>query len=120
MLRFVVHRHSKNESDHFDLMLEGPRKLRTWQISPPYSYLDKTMLSKALPDHRRIYLTYQGKISRDRGSVKIVEAGHYRILKKGRLYLVIEFRGRKFRGKYLLAVLPGINDKIWLIMRLPN
>ncbi|MFH1227588.1 MAG: DNA polymerase ligase N-terminal domain-containing protein [Planctomycetota bacterium] len=118
MLRFVLHRHTRRGVGHLDLMLEGPRKLRTWKISSPYSYKNKAILAKVMPDHRRIYLTYQGKVSRGRGNVRIVDAGSYRILGKGRSYLVTEFRGKKFKGQYLFAELPKINKKTWLIIKL--
>ncbi|MBK8208518.1 MAG: hypothetical protein IPK87_17270 [Planctomycetes bacterium] len=62
---------------HFDLMLEveGQDLLRTLQLARwPLAPGDSAACSELAP-HRRAYLTYEGEVSGDRGSVKRVETG---------------------------------------------
>jgi hypothetical protein len=77
--RFVVLRHDGIDDPHFDLMLETATgsSLTTWR-SPVWPITEPTNLLQ-LADHRRDYLEYEGKISADRGFVKRIESGNYRI-----------------------------------------
>jgi hypothetical protein len=73
--RFVVLHHTGHGEPHFDLMLEvdGEAGLRAWRLSswPPGPGMTVT----PLPGHRRVYLEYEGPVSRDRGQVRRVAAG---------------------------------------------
>ncbi|MBI5779432.1 MAG: hypothetical protein HZA49_08245 [Planctomycetes bacterium] len=106
MPRFVIQKHSKRKSCHFDLMLESAGVLKTWSLDrlPRVCRANPfTQPIKPLPDHRMAYLTYEGKISRNRGSVKIWDKGLYRkIIWKGN-FRVIVLRGQKIAG--LLVIL---------------
>jgi hypothetical protein len=79
MLRYVVLHHTGIESPHYDLMLElsAGSDLTTWRVPnwPPRQ--DDAFTP--LPDHRRDYLEYEGPISGNRGDVKRVAAGSFRI-----------------------------------------
>src|SRR5207237_322242 len=74
-LRYVVLRHEGILDPHFDLMCE-------WRTDAPLITLrygkwppeDPTEFQR-LPDHRRVYLTYEGKISGNRGFVSRAAAG---------------------------------------------
>src|SRR3954470_3626363 len=74
-LRYVILRHEGVDDPHFDLMFEtGPgSELATWR-SPSWPPEQGSPLSK-LPDHRRQYLTFEGKLSGERGQVHQVESG---------------------------------------------
>lgn len=82
--RFVILRHYFPDGgngefpDHFDLMLEQEAKLATWQLEA-LPKPDESVSAKKLPDHRALYLDYEGPISGDRGSVEQVMAGTYRV-----------------------------------------
>ena len=52
--------------------------LATWR-SPAWPVLPGTPLTP-LPDHRADYLTYEGPVSRNRGTVRRVAAGHHSIV----------------------------------------
>lgn len=87
--RFVVLRHECGPANggpaaiHWDLLLELPgyAQLPTWQIaSPPESWPTAgTLPAWRIADHRTIYMTYEGPISRDRGTVTRVESGAARV-----------------------------------------
>jgi hypothetical protein len=78
MPRFVLLEHRWN-GVHWDFMLEHGEVLRTWAIDAPVlPHAD--LPARALPDHRRIYLEYEGEISGQRGTVRRVAAGSYMAL----------------------------------------
>ena len=66
---------------HFDLMIEygasGNRGLMTWR-SPVWPITSETQL-ESLGDHRVEYLTYEGPVSGNRGSVRRVASGTYNL-----------------------------------------
>jgi hypothetical protein len=73
--RFVLLEHLW-DGVHWDFMLERGEVLRTWAIDAPV-IAGEDLPARALPDHRRIYLDYEGEISRDRGTVRRIDAGLY-------------------------------------------
>lgn len=78
MPRFVLLEH-RWDGVHWDFMLEDGEALRTWAIDAPV-VPDADLPARALPDHRRIYLDYEGEISGDRGTVLRVDQGAYEVL----------------------------------------
>ena len=75
MPRFVLLEHLW-DGIHWDLMLEDGEALRTWAIDAPV-VIGRDLPARALPDHRRIYLDYEGDISGDRGRVRRIDEGTY-------------------------------------------
>ncbi|MDO4586929.1 MAG: DNA polymerase ligase N-terminal domain-containing protein [Planctomycetia bacterium] len=63
-----------------------------------------------LPDHRRIYLTFEGGISNDRGWVQQWDKGDYILLKHSATEVVVQLKGHKLRGIVLLI---SQNDGAW-------
>jgi hypothetical protein len=78
-LQYVVLEHTVGGEAHFDLLLEveGQDRLRTLQLPQwPVKRGDKLGF-KELSPHRRTYLTYQGDIGGNRGSVRRIESGSW-------------------------------------------
>lgn len=78
---YVVLFHDWESGPHFDWMFEAEEGLRTWATA------ERLMLDEAdaatateLPPHRAAYLDYQGPVSGNRGSVRRVERGTFRVL----------------------------------------
>jgi hypothetical protein len=74
------HTASPDAPDHFDLLLDAPDtpggKLLTWRILPhPHSWPRHPPAATRLPDHRRLYLTYEGPLSNNRGHVRRTATG---------------------------------------------
>ena len=74
-LRYVVLHHTGYGQPHYDLMCEtAPHallltiRLSEWPITA-------ATRRERLPDHRRIYLDYEGPVSNNRGHVHRVESG---------------------------------------------
>ncbi|MEQ9411343.1 MAG: DNA polymerase ligase N-terminal domain-containing protein [Fuerstiella sp.] len=75
-LRFVILEHD-HPFLHWDLLLERGEVLAAWRLLRPV--VPRTWLpAERLPDHRRMYLDYEGPISRGRGHVTQVASGTYR------------------------------------------
>jgi hypothetical protein len=76
MPRFAVLIHDSPRGLHYDFFLESGDVLRTWalpQAPEPGSRMD----GEALPDHRLIYLDYEGPISDGRGTVTCWDRGGF-------------------------------------------
>jgi len=70
---------ASDRASHWDLLLEHPdlepEKVLCFEVlTPPSMWSSPTKLVR-LPNHRRIYLTYEGPISSDRGQVSLVLTG---------------------------------------------
>ena len=91
-LRFVVLRHDGYGPTHFDLMFEmAPgSKLATWRADH-WPLLDNSRVT-ALSDHRADYLTYEGPLTNNRGSVTRITTGHHTILRSTNVILQVEFQ----------------------------
>lgn len=61
---------------HWDFLLETETLLTTWRLLQPPA-ADTEVAAERLPDHRRRYLTYEGPVSGDRGSVTRIAAGTF-------------------------------------------
>ncbi len=79
---FVLLRHEtppgSNISSHWDLMIQDGDHLATWRLE---SDLFQTAQQSAerIDNHRLEYLTFEGPISNNRGSVRQVDQGEFRI-----------------------------------------
>ena len=80
MPRFVIQHHITKDQPHWDLLIEQRNDLATWRVLlDPKDWPGKTIPCQKTADHRRIYLTYEGPISNDRGDVQIFASGACRI-----------------------------------------
>jgi hypothetical protein len=85
LLPFVVLHHQVAQGsvrpDHFDLMLQRGGGLETFALDA-WPIPDGGCSAIELPPHRLTYLSYEGPIARDRGSVQRVAQGHYREIQR--------------------------------------
>jgi DNA polymerase Ligase (LigD) len=75
MPRFALLEHHR-DGVHWDLLLEVGEVLRTWAIDEAI-VAGRTLPARALADHRRVYLEYEGPIPGGRGWVRRVDGGTY-------------------------------------------
>ncbi len=81
---------------HWDLMFEDAARgvLRTWRLATrPDDGLD--VEARKLPDHRLVYLDYEGPVAGDRGFVRRVDAGAFAMVAESES----EFRARLKGGQ---------------------
>lgn len=96
MPRFVILEHTWNGT-HWDFMLEQDGVLRTWAINAPI-VPQADLPARALPDHRLVYLDYEGEVSGQRGTVRRIASGKYaaRVWTEG--HVLVELRGAQLAG----------------------
>ncbi len=67
---------------HFDWMFDHGQALLTWATDTyPTTEDDSPILARRLTNHRRIYLTFEGPLSDQRGEVERIEAGEYELVR---------------------------------------
>ncbi|NMC20225.1 MAG: hypothetical protein GYA33_07360 [Thermogutta sp.] len=97
MPRYVILQHDAPRGLHWDLLLETAGLLSAWAISRPPDEPGE-IPAERLPDHRRLYLEYEGPISGDRGTVTRWDAGEYRIQRRREGLLEFHVFGQRRRG----------------------
>ncbi|HAU38867.1 MAG TPA: hypothetical protein DCX07_14265 [Phycisphaerales bacterium] len=115
---FVIQIHTGHGPAHFDLMVDRGEALETWQLlkDPAGLAAGQAATARKLPDHRRAYLTYEGPVSRGRGSVRIADSGQCEVLQRTDALLRARFAGRRMAGVFELARQAGGDD--WQLRRL--
>jgi hypothetical protein len=103
MPRFVILEHDHPHGRHYDLMLEADGALKTWAIADPPE-IGVAQLAEPLPDHRLVYLDYEGPVSGDRGTVKHWDTGTYRAMRQTVESMSVELEGRNIRGQIILRI----------------
>jgi hypothetical protein len=73
--RFVILEHD-HPFLHWDLLLEEECSARTWRLLRK-PCLGEPIRAEQLPEHRLMYLDYEGPVSGSRGSVRRFLAGTY-------------------------------------------
>jgi hypothetical protein len=113
MPRFVLLLHLSGPRSragrHWDFMLEKGNALRTWALDEPPTR-DRPQQAEALPDHRPEYLTYEGPLSDDRGSVTRQDEGTAETIAESDGRLVLELHGRELRGRLTLERIDAAAD----------
>jgi hypothetical protein len=97
MPRFVLLEHEWN-GVHWDFMLEHGDVLRTWAIDVPI-VAGREIPARALPDHRLLYLDYEGEISANRGHVTRRDAGTYEVLEWSNDRVRVKLAGSQLAGE---------------------
>lgn len=111
MPQFVILEHCWN-GVHFDLMLEVEPEapLRTWALDA-MPEPGRLRTARGLPDHRRVYLEYEGPVSGDRGTVRRIDRGTYRVVAWSDDRILLELEGSVLAGPAVLeriaAAAPG-------------
>ncbi len=106
----VLLRHETDGKSHFDFMIEdldGEKDpdnkcgLMTWRVAlSDEQWADSASFPMTrLPNHRRIYLTYEGRISGGRGTVIRVDQGNAKFEDIGSDEMTIALRMRDFAGR---------------------
>lgn len=111
-LPFVIQKHHEGRVFHWDLMLHRPveavgpddRVLATWQLTvePVAENLTLPIVATAIPDHRRVYLDYEGPIRNHRGRCEIVDWGEYELIESRADLWRVRLMGQRLCGRYEL------------------
>jgi hypothetical protein len=117
MPRFVLLRHETPAEyarpTHFDLMLESGDALLTWLLAEiPTS--GTVVVAEQLPNHRLMYLDYEGPVSNDRGNVCRVDGGEFESIERTEMRYEVDLRGEKLRGRLVLEQ-DGADPQRWRV-----
>ena len=89
---------------HWDLLLEEECSARTWRLLRK-PCLGEPIAAEPLPDHRLMYLDYEGVVSGDRGSVKRFLAGTYQPMSDQTGVLAFSLFNNSFAESVLIRTL---------------
>lgn len=89
-------------------MLERGDVLITWQLSAePDQPASLPILARRIGDHRIAYLTYEGPVSGDRGTVRRVDSGAVEFEEFTDTECAFSLGGGRLEGRFRLAREPG-------------
>jgi hypothetical protein len=102
--RFVILHHRQRSGEHWDLMIEQPDALATWQLAddPTRTEAPRAITATRIGDHRKAYLTYEGPVSQDRGEVRRIEQGACELLCADDSTWLLHLQGNHLQGQYAL------------------
>ena len=104
---------------HFDLRLEMDGVLKSWAIpKEPPTLSSVKRLAVQVEDHPIEYANFEGTIPEGEygaGTVEIWDSGTYKIIDKKENKLVIEIKGKKLKGFFVLVRFK--EKKNWLFFK---
>ncbi len=93
--RFVIHKHTRGNDIHWDLMIECGGVLKTWRLdNPPEKLATQKTTATHIFDHDKKFLTYQGPVNNGAGAIEIIDEGTCEIISKKE----ISFNGKILNG----------------------
>jgi hypothetical protein len=107
--KFVVQKHQKeSEPTHWDLMLESGDFLETYRLAlPPEKWKKNAIEAMKIFDHPLKFLSYEGRVNKGKGWVKIADCGTYHLIAKNKTQKHILFVGKLLKVEYQLSLVEG-------------
>jgi DNA polymerase Ligase (LigD) len=115
MPRFVILVHD-HPFLHWDLLLEDGDHCLTWRLPVDPDISAHDFPAEAIPDHRLIYLDYEGPISGQRGTVTRWDRGTFDWRVKQPDVCEVVLSGQRWQGIVRLKCTDGDH---WIGFRLP-
>lgn len=117
---FVVHEHFARNL-HFDLRLALDNVLKSWAVpkEPPLDNKIKR-LAIQVDDHALDYANFEGEIPEGfygAGKVKIWDNGKFDLIERNDKKIVVNLKGKKLKGEYILLKFPKAGEKNWLFFK---
>ena len=99
-------------------MLEQGETLATWQLTVPLSEIqdEQEIIVQKIQDHRLIYLTYEGAISRGRGQIKRLDFGDYELLIQEKSHWEFILNGQQLTAHYKLTKI-SLDNNSWSLRK---
>ncbi|MCE5341840.1 MAG: hypothetical protein LLF92_12065 [Planctomycetaceae bacterium] len=100
---FVIHKHTRGDDIHWDLMIEYGDVLKTWRLdNPPEKLASEKTKATPIQDHDKKFLTYQGSVNNGTGTAEIVDEGTCTIKSDDGKILQVSFTGKILRKQITL------------------
>ena len=104
--KFVIQKHSKADSVHWDLMFETSLVLQTYRLDlPPEKLSLQTNTAVKIFDHPLKFLTYQGSVNKGLGTVEIADYGIYTSLTANSKQQELLLQGKILKGNFRLTLI---------------
>jgi len=105
-LKFVIQKHIKAGSAHWDLMFEAGSVLQTYRLDlPPEKLSPQANTAIKIFDHPLKFLTYQGSVNKGLGTVEIADSGIYTPLTANSIQQELLLQGKILKGKFRLILI---------------
>ena len=102
-LRFAILHHRLADGEHWDFLLEQGEALWTWNLAAdPLTAGPAPIDARRIADHRKLYLTYEGPVPPDRGTVDRIDGGTYALTAAGADEVRGVLRGSRLRAGFVL------------------
>jgi DNA polymerase ligase (LigD)-like protein len=101
MPRFAILAHD-HPAPHWDLFLEAGPVLRSWRLAGPL-VVNTPIAAAPAPDHRLVYLDYEGPVSGGRGTVSRVDAGTFQFESDDADRVRVHLAGARFVGRLTIT-----------------
>jgi hypothetical protein len=116
--QFVVQEHTTQAGVHWDLMLQMDDMLWTWRVAVSLEQmLSEPVVAERILDHPLRFLSYEGPVQNQTGSVRIAERGKYWLENDVEWDLELHFESRLLKGRYKLT---EQDSPHWLLSPLPR
>ncbi|MCA9040908.1 MAG: hypothetical protein KDA65_11220 [Planctomycetaceae bacterium] len=86
---------------HWDLLVENDESLLSWRLREEPEK-GRKIACEPLPDHRRLYLDYEGPVSGDRGTVLQWTTGTCDLQREGESLYRLQVESPRLQGKMIL------------------
>jgi hypothetical protein len=109
---FVVLEHTVPTAEgvavHWDFLIElaGQERLAAWRLARDPLASAGSVPAERLPDHRPLYLDFEGELSGNRGRVRRVERGSATIERLAGDEVSVLLEGTRLRGRFEITVMP--------------
>jgi hypothetical protein len=116
--QFVIQEHTTPAGVHWDLMLQMDDILWTWRLAvPPKQISSDTIPAERIFNHPLRFLSYEGPVQKQTGSVRIADRGKYTLENQTEHELELIFEGKHLSGGYKLT---QQSDHHWLLSPRPS
>ncbi|MCK5001310.1 MAG: hypothetical protein KAS23_17320 [Anaerohalosphaera sp.] len=105
---FVIHKHTRCDDVHWDLMLRVGEALLTWRLDiEPDKLTDRETLAIKIADHDLRFLKYEGPVNNGAGSVEMAAKGSCQLLFVNDGEIEIDFDSPSLAGQFILQRIVG-------------
>lgn len=116
--RFAILEHD-HPTRHWDFFLEADGVLKAWRLES-LPFIGQAIAAETAPDHRLLYLDYEGPVSGDRGFVVACDRGPMKWTVHADEQVHVTLFGKVFQGDFRLACVEQQWTLTWVAASSPS